>query len=107
MISSSVTGVNIGDLIILSNVHGSAIGMVTNVLTNSNSLLFASSDPLNINQPSAANGNIAGLQDPGPGNKFPATTAARILLITYYLQQSAGRTALLERTMITGSLCVR
>jgi hypothetical protein len=87
---ASVVGVNIGDLIILSNVHGSAIGMVTNVLNNSNTLVFANSDPLNINQPSAANGNIAGLQDPGPGNKYPATTAARILLITYYLQQSAG-----------------
>ena len=87
---ANVTGVNIGDLIILSNVHGSAIGMVTNVLTNSNSLVFANSDPLNINQPSAANGNIAALQDPGPGNKYPPTTAARILVISYYLQQSAG-----------------
>lgn len=87
---ASVAGVNIGDLIILSNVHGSAIGMVTNVLTASNQLLFANSDPLNINQPSAANGNIAGLQDPGPGNKYPPTTAARILVISYYLQQSAG-----------------
>jgi len=87
---ASVAGVNIGDLIILSNVHGSAIGMVTNVLTTSNSLVFANSDPLNINQPSAASGNIAALQDPGPGNKYPPTTAARILVISYYLQQSAG-----------------
>jgi len=86
----SVAGVNIGDLIILSNVHGSAIGMVTNVLTTSNQLVFANADPLNINQPSAANGNIASLQDPGLGNKYPPTTAARILLISYYLQQSAG-----------------
>ena len=87
---ASVAGVNIGDLIILSNVHGSAVGMVTNVLPASNSILFANSDPLNINQPSAANGNIAALQDPGPGNKYPPTTAARILVISYYLQQSAG-----------------
>ncbi|MCU1256656.1 MAG: hypothetical protein JWM83_2955 [Candidatus Angelobacter sp.] len=86
----SIAGINIGDLIILSNVHGSAIGMVTGVLTASNSVLFSSSDPLNINQPGAANGNIAALQDPGPGNKYPTTTAARILVITYYLQQSAG-----------------
>jgi hypothetical protein len=87
---ANVTGINIGDLIILSNVHGSAIGMVTNVLTASNSLVFANSDPLNINQPNAANGNIAALQDPGPGNKYPVTTAARILVISYYLQQNAG-----------------
>jgi hypothetical protein len=87
---ANVAGINIGDLIILSNVHGSAIGMVTNVLPASNSLVFGNSDPLNINQPNAANGNIAALQDPGPGNKYPTTTAARILLITYYLQQNAG-----------------
>jgi Tfp pilus assembly protein PilW len=87
---ANVAGIKIGDLIILSNVHGSAIGMVTDVLTASNSVVFATSDPLNINQPSAANGNIASLQDPGPGNKYPVTTAARILVITYYLQQSAG-----------------
>jgi len=87
---ANVAGVNIGDLIMLSNVHGSAIGMVTNVLTASNALVFGNSDPLNINQPSAANGNIAALQDPGPGNKYPPTTAARILVISYYLQQSPG-----------------
>ena len=87
---ANVAGINIGDLIILSNVHGSAIGMVTNVLTASNSLVFGNSDPLNINQPNAASGNIAALQDPGPGNKYPPTTAARILVISYYLQQSAG-----------------
>ena len=87
---ANVTGVNIGDLIMLSNVHGSAVGMVTNVLAGSNSLLFANSDPLNINQPSAANGNIASLQDPGSGNKYPPTTATRILLISYFLRQNAG-----------------
>ncbi|HEV7520716.1 MAG TPA: hypothetical protein VGP89_06410, partial [Candidatus Angelobacter sp.] len=86
---ASVAGIKIGDLIILSNVHGSAIGMVTGLLTSSNSVLFSSSDPLNINQPGAANGNIAALQDPGT-NKYPTTTAARILVISYYLQQNAG-----------------
>jgi hypothetical protein len=87
---ASVAGINIGDLIMLSNVHGSAIGMVTNVLTVSNSVVFGNSDPLNINQPAAANGNIAALQDPGAGNKYPPTTATRILVISYYLQQNAG-----------------
>ena len=87
---ANVAGINIGDLIMLSNVHGSAIGMVTNVLTVSNTVVFGNSDPLNINQPAAANGNIAALQDPGPGNKYPPTTAARILVISYYLQQNAG-----------------
>lgn len=85
---TSVTGVNIGDLIMLTNVHGSALGMITDI-TGGNALLFARNDALNINQPGAAKGNIASLQDPGTNN-YPATTATRILLISYYLQQGAG-----------------
>src|SRR5258708_26064706 len=50
---ASVTGINIGDLIILSNVHGSAIGMVTNTQSSSNSVLFPSSDPLHIHHPTS------------------------------------------------------
>jgi prepilin-type N-terminal cleavage/methylation domain-containing protein len=88
-LNNSVAGVRIGDLIMLTNVHGSAIGMVTNVITATNALVFANSDPLNINQSGAAGGNIASLQDPGTNN-YPATTASRILLISYYLQQGAG-----------------
>lgn len=84
----SVAGVNIGDLIMLKNVHGSALAMVTNVITASNKLDFAASDPLNINQPSAASGNIAGLQD--GGNVYPLTSVSRVLLISYYLKQGPG-----------------
>ncbi len=86
----SVTNVAIGDLIMLTNAHGSALGMVTNVLPGSNTVVFANSDPLNINQPSAANGNIAALKDPPPGNTYPPTTASKILIISYYLQQGVG-----------------
>ena len=86
---NNVASVKIGDLVMLTNVHGSAVGMVTNVIPATNSLIFANSDPLNINQPSAANGNIAALKDPGTNN-YPATTASRILLISYYLQQKPG-----------------
>ncbi|HKW75682.1 MAG TPA: prepilin-type N-terminal cleavage/methylation domain-containing protein [Terriglobales bacterium] len=87
---NSVANVKTGDLIMLTNAHGSAVGMVTNVLTASNTVVFANSDPLNMNQPSAANGNIAALKDPPPGNNYPPTTASKILIISYYLQQSAG-----------------
>jgi prepilin-type N-terminal cleavage/methylation domain-containing protein len=87
---NSVANVNTGDLIMLTNAHGSALGMVTNVLPASNTVVFANSDPLNINQPSAANGNIAALKDPPPGNNYPPTTASKILIISYYLQQTAG-----------------
>jgi prepilin-type N-terminal cleavage/methylation domain-containing protein len=87
---NSVTNINIGDLVMLTNAHGSALGMVTNVLPASNTVVFANSDPLNINQPSADNGNIAALKDPPPGNNYPPTTASKILIISYYLQQTAG-----------------
>jgi hypothetical protein len=84
---NSVNGVNVGDLIMLSNLHGAALGMVTKVTAATNTLLFAANDPLNINQPGAANGNIAALQDAGG---FPVTAVSRILLISYYLRQNAG-----------------
>jgi prepilin-type N-terminal cleavage/methylation domain-containing protein len=88
-LNNSIAGVKIGDLIMLTNVHGSALGMVTQVIAATNALVFADSDPLNINQSGVANGNIASLKDPGTNN-YPATTASRILLISYYLQQGAG-----------------
>jgi len=86
---NNATGVRIGDLIMLKNVHGAALGMVTNVIPATNTLVFANNDPLNINQPGATGGNISSLRDPGTNN-YPTTTASRILLISYYLQQGAG-----------------
>lgn len=83
---NSVAGVNIGDLILLRN-NGAALGMVTNVIAGSNKLDFAANDPLNINQPGAAQGNIASL---GPGGNYGQVNVYRILLISYYLQQNPG-----------------
>jgi prepilin-type N-terminal cleavage/methylation domain-containing protein len=87
---NSIQGLTVGDLVLLTNVHGSAVGLITTVNKGANSILCASSDSLNINQPSAANGNIASLKDPGPGNTYPPTTVSKLSLVTYYLQQGAG-----------------
>jgi prepilin-type N-terminal cleavage/methylation domain-containing protein len=87
---NSVNGLNIGDLVILTNVHGSAVGVITNINKAANSILCASPDPLNINQPGATNGNIAALKDPAPSITYPPTTVSRLSLVSYYLQQSAG-----------------
>lgn len=74
-----------GDLVLLENTNGSALGMITNLNLNSDKAEFAASDPLNLNQPSAASGNIASLSS---GGSYPSTTAYRLLMITYYLDFS-------------------
>jgi len=50
-------GIKVGDLILLSNNKGSAIGEVTGIPDN-NTINFADLDPLRINQSGAATGNI-------------------------------------------------
>src|SRR5438128_4012396 len=50
-------GIKVGDLILLSNNQGSAIGEVTGIPDN-NTINFADLDPLRINQSGAATGNI-------------------------------------------------
>jgi prepilin-type N-terminal cleavage/methylation domain-containing protein len=87
---SSIQGLSVGDLVLLTNVHGSAVGLVTDLNKVANSIICASSDPFDINQPGAANGNIAALKDPAPSNTYPPTTVSKLNLVTYYLQQGAG-----------------
>jgi hypothetical protein len=69
-----------GDLIALSNANGSTLQYVTGV--NGQNISFNSGDALRLNQPNAAQGSIAQLNNNGV---FPPTTATRVLLITYYL----------------------
>lgn len=96
-VSHPTDGISIGDILILSNANGSAAGVVTG--GNGNRVLFAHSDPLNINQPSAAFGNIAALANPGPpAGKYPPTRAFRVNVVTYYLEPATdGRTVRLMR----------
>ena len=82
-------GITVGDLIMLSNNNGTALGEVTNV-AGGGVLTFANADSLNINQSGAASGNIAGLANPGGGGVYPPTTAVRILLVTYYINILPG-----------------
>jgi len=70
-------GIQVGDLIWLSNSAGNAVGEVTAFANNS--LTFATNDALNINQPGAAKGNIKALNNGTP------LTGYRIFAITYYL----------------------
>ena len=91
----SPTGIQVGDLILLTNAVGSAVGEVTGITPNgaNTNIAFANGDPLNINQSSALKGNIKYLI-PG-GNP----TATRIWAVTYFVEVPAAATGQLPRLM--------
>jgi prepilin-type N-terminal cleavage/methylation domain-containing protein len=70
-------GIQVGDLIMLSNSLGTAVGEVTNL--SPASITFADADALNINQNGAAQNNIKTIS--GGAN----TVAYRLFAVTYYL----------------------
>ena len=76
------TGVKSGDVLLLCNMNGCAAGAVTNVQA-ANGYVDLGADPLDINQPSAAFGNIASLMNPASEIR-----AFRILVVTYYIDAS-------------------
>jgi hypothetical protein len=84
---------------------GSAVGEVTTVspyLTNGATVTFANLDVLNINQPSAASGNVKSIVSPGsfPGPWVagaPSVNAQRLLVISYFLEVPANGTPRLMR----------
>ena len=76
------TGVKSGDVLLLCNMNGCAAGAVTSVQAG-NGLVDLGADPLDINQPSAAFGNISSIMNPAS-----ETRAFRILVVTYYIDAS-------------------
>ena len=74
-----------GDLIMFSNAFGNAIQEVTGS-SGGQRIDFATTDSMNLNQRTAPAGTIMQLQD-SPGS-FPPTTATRIWMITYYVDDS-------------------
>jgi hypothetical protein len=70
-------GLQVGDLIWLSNSAGNAVGEVTGF--NANSITFADLDPLRFNQSGAAANNIKALAAGG------TMVAYRLFAVTYYL----------------------
>jgi len=95
----SPTGIVVGDLILLTNSTGSAIGEVSAVAATAGgggTITFNDGDPLNINQSTAASGNIAYI---ATLNANAATVAYRVLAVTYFVQVPgvAGQTPRLMR----------
>jgi prepilin-type N-terminal cleavage/methylation domain-containing protein len=88
-ISDPAFGLVLGDILMVQNSSGSALGVVTNFDDASHVITFAANDPLNLNQPIAPIGNIAALKlnpVPGSGPKYPSSTVSRVMMITYFIQ---------------------
>ncbi len=88
------TGIKLGDVLMLNNSRGTAVGVVTNLTPSSNTINLDSPDNLKYNQPGAASGNINSI---GTGGSFTTTTASRLLVITYYIDNSAGTPRLMRQ----------
>ena len=76
----SPNGIQVGDLILLNNPLGWAVGEVTGISAGGGTISFADADPLNINQSGATKGNIKYIATGG------TTTANRIWAITYFIE---------------------
>lgn len=95
LVASGVS-INPRDLIMFANANGNALQTVTGV--SGNALDFVAGDALNLNGTNAPNGTIKQIQNysvDASGNKvfnlgtYPPTTATRIWMITYYLDNIA------------------
>jgi type II secretory pathway pseudopilin PulG len=81
-------GLTPGDVILLQNANGSAVGVVTSVAGFN---INFGIDPLNINQLNAPSGNIKALATPGSNPlTFPPTQVSRLTMVTYFIQTFAG-----------------
>src|SRR4051794_32454687 len=88
-INDPAYGLVVGDLLMLQNSTGTALGVVTNYDGTNNTIAFATNDPLNINHPIAPVGNIAALKYtpvPTTGPKYPPTKVSPIMMVTYFIQ---------------------
>jgi len=89
---NSAGGIQVGDLIMLSNSLGTAVGEVTQPPT-ATTITFGNLDVLNINQSGAATNNIKAIS--GGAN----TVAYRLFAVTYYLTVPAAGTGQTPRLM--------
>lgn len=79
-----VVGTKVGDVLLVQNQIGPAVATVTKV--NAGGVIeLKSADPLNLNQTAAAAGNLASIFSLGLN-----TSAARINVVTYFIQMQPG-----------------
>jgi prepilin-type N-terminal cleavage/methylation domain-containing protein len=87
-INDPAVGVAVGDVLVTCNINGCAAGVVTAVNATTRTVTFGSGDPLSVNQPLAACGNIKSLQSPAGSGTYPQSCAFRIQIVTYYIDAS-------------------
>ncbi|HKM68367.1 MAG TPA: prepilin-type N-terminal cleavage/methylation domain-containing protein [Candidatus Acidoferrum sp.] len=90
-ISNAGITVQTGDLIMLNNSLGTAIVYVTSI--SGQTLSFASGDPFKLNGRTDASGTVNQIMTSGCNGAptcFPATTATRVWMISYYLDNIAS-----------------
>jgi hypothetical protein len=91
----SPNGIQVGDVILLNNPQGWAVGEVTGIAAGGGTVFFADADPLNINQSGAAKGNIKYIANGG------TTVLNRIWAVTYFIEVPAnGQSPRLMRQVI-------
>jgi prepilin-type N-terminal cleavage/methylation domain-containing protein len=87
-VNDAAVGITPGDVILLQNAYGSAIGVATAVAGQT---ITFGVDPLNINQPGAPAGNIAALATPASNPvTYPATQVSRLMMVSYFIQTFVG-----------------
>jgi hypothetical protein len=83
-------GLNVGDVMLLQNANGAAVGVVTAFNSGTGKISFSNGDALNMNQSNAPAGNIKALEfSPVPGSApyYPAITVSRVVMVTYFIQK--------------------
>jgi prepilin-type N-terminal cleavage/methylation domain-containing protein len=96
-ISTGTTRIQPGDLIMFSNSNGNALASVTSVAGQK--LNFAASDPFNLNQRTDSSGTMKQIQAPPSSGNYPPTTATRVVMLTYYLDNSDPQNPRLMRQL--------
>lgn len=84
-------GLVVGDLLLMQNDKGSALGVVTGFDAASGIISFAAGDPLKFNQPAATpiSGTVGSLRIsplPASGPHYKPTSVSRIMMITYFIR---------------------
>jgi prepilin-type N-terminal cleavage/methylation domain-containing protein len=116
VINNGNTGLNPGDLILLQNNNtlgdGSITGTdtatsdstgqmallyVSSVNVADNSITFNSGDPFGLNNSGASTGTLAQIQSPPGSGNYPTTTATRVWMITYFIDNSNPKRPALMR----------
>jgi len=92
-LNSATSGLAVGDVLQMCNANGCAAGVVTDFNLAAGTITFKDKDALFFNQSTAASGNLVAIgpfANPVPPAvcKLPQTTVTRIILETYYIDNT-------------------